>query len=267
MRVVSPLVTRRINASELRLSACIVACSRSMPAARASAASRSARIVPTPRCCHSSTTANATSASAPSRTRRAIPIGVPWTSATSDVVVGVDAASAASRSAGAQRGLGAPEPEQRESAARAASKTDWTTAAFALPERPDRDPSDHFRVHGPSMSAGHGPPHRPDGPSLRHGPSGPLRLAYMDQEIRFLDFEGAAARLLEPRRRPADRLRAALGQPSRRGVGRPSPAGRSTRRSRRRTACCASTASAAGSRHGSSSRARPSRPSRVSSKR
>ena len=46
----------------------------------------------------------------------------------------------------------------------------------------------------------------------------------MDQEIRFLDFEGGAARLLELWRRDADRLRPPLGQPSRGGVGRPAPA-------------------------------------------
>jgi pimeloyl-ACP methyl ester carboxylesterase/DNA-binding CsgD family transcriptional regulator len=40
------------------------------------------------------------------------------------------------------------------------------------------------------MAAAHGPPHRLDGPSCSHGPSGPLSYGYMDQDIRFLDFEG-----------------------------------------------------------------------------
>src|SRR4051794_40924679 len=35
-----------------------------------------------------------------------------------------------------------------------------------------------------------GPPHRPVGPSFRHGPFRPLRFVYMEQEIQYLDFEG-----------------------------------------------------------------------------
>src|SRR5439155_24991019 len=40
------------------------------------------------------------------------------------------------------------------------------------------------------LPTGHGPARRLDGPSFRDGPSGPLCSAYMEQEIRYLDFEG-----------------------------------------------------------------------------
>src|SRR5438552_7643267 len=40
------------------------------------------------------------------------------------------------------------------------------------------------------FGGGPGPPHRPVGPSSEDGPSGPVRLPYMDQEIRYLDFDG-----------------------------------------------------------------------------
>ena len=42
----------------------------------------------------------------------------------------------------------------------------------------------------PSVAAGMARARRPVGPSLRHGPCGPLCSVYMDQAIRFLDFEG-----------------------------------------------------------------------------
>ena len=40
------------------------------------------------------------------------------------------------------------------------------------------------------LPTGHGLPRRRDGPSLRNGPCGPVDSAYMEQEIRYLDFEG-----------------------------------------------------------------------------
>src|SRR5690349_20980282 len=40
------------------------------------------------------------------------------------------------------------------------------------------------------LRAGMARPRRRDGPSLRDGPCGPLRLSYMVQEIRYLEFEG-----------------------------------------------------------------------------
>src|SRR5689334_18986441 len=42
------------------------------------------------------------------------------------------------------------------------------------------------------FGAGHGPPHRLDGPSFGDGPSGPVASSYMVEEIRHLDFEGRA---------------------------------------------------------------------------
>ncbi len=40
------------------------------------------------------------------------------------------------------------------------------------------------------LPSGHGLPRRRDGPSLPDGPSRPLPFARMEQEIRYLDFEG-----------------------------------------------------------------------------
>ena len=61
---------------------------------------------------------------------------------------------------------------------------------LAVPKRADRHSLDELRLHGTMLPTGHGPARRPDGPSFQDGPSGPLRFAYMEQEIRYLEFEG-----------------------------------------------------------------------------
>ena len=89
-----------------------------------------------------------------------------------------------------ERRLGTAEPEQARPRPEPVEYR-LDDLGLASPERPDRDFPDHFRVHETSMAVAAGPPHRPDGPSCSHGPSGPVGLVYMDHEIRFLDFEGA----------------------------------------------------------------------------
>src|SRR3954467_956509 len=170
-----------------------------MPAAAASSPRRWVSTEPTPFPCRSSTTANATSAISPSRTSRAIPTGSPPhpaarprgsppCRATSTWWSPSTRASCWS-SAGVSTFFAPPNRRRRERGP-SRSKTVCTTAVS--PFRSDRTvipliPSAFMSLRLPARD---GPARRPQGPSFREGPVGPLVLAYMDQNICFLDFEG-----------------------------------------------------------------------------
>jgi pimeloyl-ACP methyl ester carboxylesterase/DNA-binding CsgD family transcriptional regulator len=56
--------------------------------------------------------------------------------------------------------------------------------------RPENYAVDPLAVHSSSVPAGHGLARPSHGPSFEDGPTGPLGWGYMEQEIRYLDFDG-----------------------------------------------------------------------------
>ncbi len=80
-------------------------------------------------------------------------------------------------------------------------------------------------VHENDLGRATGPPRRRIGPSFADGPTGPVGSPVRGTGGPLPGFRGAPPGLLDVRRRPADRDRAALGQPPRGGVGRSAAAG------------------------------------------
>ena len=258
---------RHISAIDARFSAFIVARNRSMPAARASSARRSARNVPTPRCCQLVGDRDRHLGLRAVAHKRAIPTGSPATTRDQHVVVAVDACKAARDRRGI-RTFFAPPNRSRRTSGRAGRRPPGSTDGLAAPKRPDRDPPDHFRVHRTRAALrAHGPPRRPRRAIFSDGPSGPLRFLYMDQDIRFLDFEGRRLAYSTYGEGPPLVFGPRWVTPPRRGVGGSTAARVLRGASRERTVSSASTASAAGSPRASSIRGRRSRPSRASSMR
>ena len=138
---------RVVSRSHRRISASELGCRRARrrAVARSRPPERPRRAGPRATCrrrgpCHSSATSNATSASAPSRTSRAIPIGSPSDERDEDVVVASRRAPAASRSDAAERRSSRPRTGATASEVRAGRRPPGRRRASAVPERPDRDP-------------------------------------------------------------------------------------------------------------------------------
>ena len=237
----------------------------SIPAARASSASRSTSSVPIPRCWQSSATANATSPTLPSRTSRAIAHRLAFDVGDQHVMIRVDA--------GEQLQVG-----RKEHVLRAAEPEPARRRAEPVEDSLDRRGGHHA---GAAESSGRRCTRDCMRPCCRRamacrvGSTGhlyemarPGHYASSDGAGDSLPrLRGAAPRLLDLRRGRRRSSSARAGSRISRRNGPTPTSGRSTPSSPGRIAWCASTGSGAGSRRASSTRDRRSSPKVASSKR